>query len=76
MCNTNLGVWSHAPQFYLCSRDFPCPLHEHLRNTQKIHDLLQSTTPLWPGTYRWYGRPIGHVLSETSNILDMIRQQR
>jgi len=35
-----------------------------------------SVTPLWPGTYCGYGRPIGHVSSETNNILDMISQQR
>jgi len=35
-----------------------------------------SIPPLWPGTYRGYGRTTGHVLNEISNMLVMISQRR
>jgi len=38
--------------------------------------MLHSITPLWPGTYRGEGRPVGHVLTEVNNMLDMISRQR
>jgi len=35
-----------------------------------------SIPSLWPGSYRGYSRPIGHVLNEINNMLDMTSQQR
>jgi len=46
---------------------FPVRLQGHLRNTQLIHELLHSIPPIWPGTYRGYGRLVSYVLNEISD---------
>jgi len=44
--------------------------------TKVPHGNGISIPPLWPGTYRGYGRPVSHVLNEINNMLGMISQQR